>query len=57
MAPQVSLEVLAMKRCYKSKIKDKLLWIEDRNQTQNRSQRMKSEAQGAEIQLNPATQS
>lgn len=38
------VEALAGKRCYKSKMKDKLLWIKDSNQTENRSQRKRSEA-------------
>ena len=51
------VEAFAGKRVYKSKIKDKPLWIKDRSQTENGSQRMRSEAQRAEIQLNPAAQS
>lgn len=51
------VEALVQRRCYKSKIKDGPLWIKNCNQTENRSQRRRSEAPRAEIQLNPATQS
>lgn len=51
------VEALVQRRCYKSKIKDEPLWIKNCNQTENGSQRRRSEAPRAEIQLNPATQS